>query len=179
MTARRNHGMTNPAKSLTNPPIPLGTPTSRRHPPGSADVSSAPSWERRRLVGTLGNADVPVGMTNGNTTKNPERRLAVASLTGRRDVGVPRCRRGRRRSRRRRRPQVPTGTSALPGRSRGLENQKRLFHVSLRPSSTQRILNQRENCERKPVDSPYSSRQEPRPSRGGYRRLRSKRRARA
>jgi hypothetical protein len=54
----------------------LGTPTSRRHPPGNADVTSAPSWERRRRVGTLlgtptsrrhppGNADVasaPWGM---------------------------------------------------------------------------------------------------------------------
>ena len=98
MTARRNHGMTNPAKSLTNPPIPPGTPTSRRHPPGNADVPSAPlgtptsrrhlgtptsrrhPWERRRLV----------GMANGNTTKKPERRLAVASFTGRRDVGAPR-----------------------------------------------------------------------------------------
>jgi hypothetical protein len=38
----------------------LGTPTSRRHPPGNADVP----------VGTLGNADVPVGMANGKPTRS-------------------------------------------------------------------------------------------------------------
>ena len=107
MTARRNHGMTNPAKSLTNPPIPPGTPTSRRPPPGTPTSRRHPwerrrlvgIWGRRRLVGIPGNADVSsaswerrrlVGMANGNTTKKPERRLAVASFTGRRDVGAPR-----------------------------------------------------------------------------------------
>ena len=180
MTARRNHGMTNPAKSLTNPPIPPGTPTSRRH-----------LWERRRLVGTPGNADVSSASGDADVSSAPWRmptspsawrmetqrksrnvvsQNVVSHLTpsladetsaspgADGDVGAPR---------------------ALPGRrrSRDLENQKRLFHLSLRPSSTQRILNQRENCERKPVDSQYSSRQEPRPSRGGYKHLRSPRRA--
>jgi hypothetical protein len=86
--------------------------------------------ERRRLVGILGNADVPVGTLLGTPTsrrhpgecrrprrhgewkanEKPTHRLAVASFTGRRDVGAPRCRRRRRRSRRRRRFQ-----EALPG----------------------------------------------------------------
>jgi hypothetical protein len=69
--------------------------------------------ERRRLVGILGNADVSSAPSLGTPTsrrhpgecrrprrhgewkanEKPARRLAVVSLTGRRDVGVPRGRR--------------------------------------------------------------------------------------
>ncbi len=93
MTARRNHGMTNPAKSLTNPPIPLGTPTSRRPPPGNADVP----------VGTL--LGTPTSRRHDEWKHNEKAGTASRSC-------LPHW------PTRRRRPQVPTGTSALPGRSR-------------------------------------------------------------
>ena len=83
MTARRNHGMTNPAKSLTNPPIPPGTPTSRRHPGECRRPRRHGEWKHNEKAGT--------------SSRRTSSRICLPHWPTRR-----------------RRPQVPTGTSALP-----------------------------------------------------------------